>query len=197
MTLIVFVLSMFFSATLLFFVEPMIAKMALPMLGGSPSVWNTCLVFFQAVLLAGYLYGYAATRWLGRRTQIAVHVALVLTPFAVLPLHIPSGWEPPAQSSPVLSILGMLSVAVGLPFLLLSSSTPVLQRWFSQSNDKAAGDPYFLYAASNVGSMVGLFGYPLLLEPTLRLSTQSQLWSYGYALFVVLTAVCAARVWRS
>jgi hypothetical protein len=196
MLLIVFTISMFVSATLLFLVEPMLAKMALPMLGGTPAVWNTCLVFFQATLLAGYLYAYAATRWLRRRAQIALHIALALTPFAVLPLHIPIGWEPPAQSTPVLWILGMLSVAVGLPFFLLSSSTPMLQQWFSQSGHKSANDPYFLYAASNAGSLVGLLGYPLLLEPTLRLSAQSHLWSYGYAVFLVLTVACGALVWR-
>jgi len=195
--LIVFAVSMFISATLLFLVEPMLAKMALPMLGGTPAVWNTCLVFFQAVLLAGYLYAYAATRWLERRTQIAVHIGLALTFLAVLPPRIPAGWEPPARSSPVLSILVMLSVAVGLPFFLLSSSTPMLQRWFAQSGHKQASDPYFLYAASNAGSLVGLLGYPLLLEPTLRLSQQSHFWGYGYALFAVMTAVCGVLVWRA
>ena len=100
MVLIVFAVSMFISATLLFLVEPMLAKMALPMLGGTPAVWNTCLVFFQAVLLAGYLYAHAATRWLGRRTQIAVHIGLALTFLAVLPLRLPAGWEPPARSNP-------------------------------------------------------------------------------------------------
>ena len=197
MLLIVFTVSMFVSATLLFLVEPMLAKMALPMLGGTPAVWNTCLVFFQAVLLSGYLYTYASTRWLRRRTQIAVHLGLVLSAFAVLPLHIPAGWVPPAQSNPIASILLMLSVAVGLPFFLLSSSTPMLQRWFSESGDKQAADPYFLYAASNAGSLAGLLGYPLLLEPNLRLSEQSRLWSYGYALFVCLTAACGLLAWRA
>jgi hypothetical protein len=195
--LAVFAVSMFLSATLLFLVEPMLAKMALPMLGGTPAIWNTCLVFFQAVLLAGYLYAHASTRWLGRRTQIAVHIGLALTFLAVLPLRLPAGWEPPAQSSPVFSILGMLSVAVGLPFFLLSASTPMLQRWFAQSGHKQASDPYFLYAASNAGSLVGLLGYPLLLEPTLRLSQQSHLWSYGYAFLVAMIAVCGALVWRA
>src|SRR5580693_7210793 len=175
MLLIVFTVSMFVSATLLFLVEPMLAKMALPLLGGTPAVWNTCLVFFQAMLLAGYLYAYATTKWLNRHAQILLHISLALTPLAVLPLHIPMGWEPPSQSTPVLWILGMLSVAVGLPFFLLSASTPVLQRWFAHAGHKSSTDPYFLYAASNVGSLVGLLSYPLLLEPTLRLSVQSRL----------------------
>jgi hypothetical protein len=195
--LAVFTISMFVSAAMLFLVEPMLAKMALPLLGGTPAVWNTCLVFFQTVLLAGYLYAYASTKWLGRRAQIVVHLCLALTPLAVLPLHIPAGWEPPTQGTPVLWVLAMLSVAVGLPFFVLSSSTPMLQRWFSQSGDKAAHDPYFLYAASNAGSMVGLLGYPFLLEPTLRLSLQSRAWSFGYGLFVILTAVCGWLVWQA
>jgi hypothetical protein len=195
--LIVFTISMFVSATLLFLVEPMLAKMALPLLGGAPAVWNTCLVFFQATLLAGYLYAYAATKWLSRRTQIALQIALALMPFAVLPLHIPVGWEPPTESSPVLWVLAMLAVAVGLPFFVLASSTPMLQRWFSQSGHKSASDPYFLYAASNAGSLVGLLAYPLILEPTLRLSVQSSLWSWGYTAFLVLTAACGVLVWRA
>jgi len=197
MLLIVFTVSMFVSASLLFLVEPMMAKMALPMLGGTPAVWNTCLVFFQAMLLAGYLYAYAVTKWLRRRTQIVLHASLALTPLAVLPLHIPAGWEPPSDSSPVFWVLAMLSVAVGLPFFLLSASTPMLQRWFSQSGHRSADDPYFLYAASNAGSLVGLLGYPFLLEPTLRLSVQSYFWSYGYAMFLVLTVACGALVWRN
>lgn len=196
MPLIVFTISMFVSAALLFLVEPMLAKMALPLLGGSSAVWNTCLVFFQTVLLAGYLYAHAATKWLGRKTQIGVHVCLAFLFLTLLPLHIPIGWEPPVESSPVLWILGMLSVAVGLPFFLLSASTPMLQQWFSQSGDKSAKDPYFLYAASNAGSLVGLLGYPLLVEPTFPLSVQSHLWSYGYLLFVTLTVACGAIVWR-
>jgi hypothetical protein len=195
--LIVFTISMFVSATLFFLVEPMLAKMALPMLGGAPAVWNTCLVFFQATLLAGYLYAYAATKWLSRRAQIALQIALALTPLAVLPLHIPKGWEPPTESSPVLWVLGMLAVAVGLPFFVLASSTPMLQRWFSQSGHKSAGDPYFLYAASNAGSLMGLLAYPLILEPTLRLSVQSYLWSWGYTAFLVLTVACGVLVWRA
>ncbi len=197
MLLIVFTVSMFVSAALLFLVEPMMAKMALPMLGGTPAVWNTCLVFFQSMLLAGYLYAYAVTKWLSRRAQIILHICVALTPLAVLPLHIPAGWEPPSESSPVLWVLAMLSVAVGLPFFFLSASTPMLQRWFSHSGHKSANDPYFLYAASNAGSLVGLLGYPLLLEPILRLSVQSHFWSYGYAVFFILTVACGALVWHS
>lgn len=199
MILVVFVVAMFLSSALLFLVEPMMAKMLLPLLGGTPSVWNTCLVFFQAVLLAGYLYAHATSRWLTRRTQIILHVALIVSPLLIiglLPLHLPNGWEPPAETSPVLWVLATLSVCVGLPFFILSSTTPLLQKWFSDSGHRDASDPYFLYAASNAGSLAGLLAYPLLLEPLLRLKTQSGSWSAGYAAFVCATAACALLIWR-
>ena len=199
MLVIIFTISMFLSAALLFVVEPMLAKMMLPLLGGTPAVWNTCLVFFQGMLLAGYLYAYASLKWLGRRTQITVHLFFVLLPLlciGLLPLHLPAGWEPPAQSNPVLWILALLSVSVGLPFFVLSSNTPILQRWFADSSHPLARDPYFLYAASNAGSLAGLLSYPLLLEPLLRLSQQNRWWSVGYILFVAFSALCAALIWN-
>src|ERR1700728_3361572 len=120
--LIIFTFSMFLSAALLFVVEPMIGKMLMPMLGGTPAVWNTCLVFFQAVLLAGYLYAHAVLRFFKRRTQIAIHLALVVLPFLIvglLPLHLPAGWEPPASTNPAGWVLLLLLVVVGLPFFAL------------------------------------------------------------------------------
>ncbi|MGB9147750.1 MAG: fused MFS/spermidine synthase [Acidobacteriaceae bacterium] len=195
--LLVFAVSMFAGAGLLFVVEPMLAKMALPLFGGAPSVWNAALVFYQAMLLAGYLYAWAAAKWLGRRTQIVVHLCVALLCLMALPPRIPHGWEPPATGDPVWSLLGILAVAVGLPFFFLSSSTPMLQRWFAHSAHRSANDPYFLYSASNAGSLIGLLGYPFLIEPTLRLGTQSRWWGYGYAVFVGLTLVCGALIWRA
>jgi len=197
--LIVFSVSMFLSAALLFAVEPMIGKMLMPLLGGTPAVWNTCLVFFQAVLLAGYLYAHAAFRFLKPKPQIAVHLAMVALPLLIagmLPIHVPAGWEPPAASNPVGWVLWLLLVVVGLPFFALSATTSVMQRWYAESGGRDANDPYFLYAASNAGSLVGLLAYPLLLEPLLRLHTQSELWQVVYCAFFVLTAICAAMAWR-
>jgi hypothetical protein len=199
MLLIVFIVSMFVSATLLFLVEPMIAKMLLPLLGGTPAVWNTCLVFFQVMLLAGYSYAYVTMKWLSHKTQIIVHVVLVLIPLAVvsaLPFHLPHGWDPPTHYSPVFWLLGVLLFTVGLPFFVLSSTTPVLQRWFGDSDHEHAHDPYFLYAASNVGSLAGLLAYPILLEPLLRLSQQGRWWKSGYVVFVLMTVTCALLVWK-
>lgn len=198
LSLVLFCASVFLSASLLFLVEPMVAKMLLPLLGGSAAVWNTCLVFFQGVLLAGYAYAHAATRWLRWRVLLVVQCSLALLPglVGVLPLALPRGWTPPAIGNPVLWILATLAVAVGTPFFVLSSSGPMLQRWFAVSGHDQADDPYFLYAASNAGSLIGLLAYPLLLEPMLRLGTQSRMWSIGYLGFAALTLACASTLWN-
>jgi hypothetical protein len=192
-----FALTLFLSAALLFLVEPMFAKMALPLLGGSAAVWTTCVAFYQVVLLAAYAYAHASTRWLGGRPQMAVHAAVLLAAGALLPIHIPGGWTPPPAPNPVGWLLCLLLVAVGLPFFALSASTPILQQWFARSGDAASRDPYFLYAASNAGSLLGLLAYPFVLEPLLRLSQQSHLWAWGYGLFVLLAAGCIVLAGRA
>src|SRR5216683_2972106 len=161
--------TLFVSATLLFLVEPMMAKMILPLLGGSPSVWNTCIVFFQVVLLAGYVYAHASAAWLSLRHQLLLHMALVVVPVIALPLGVTEDWIPPTEGSPVVWLLLLLSVSVGLPFLILAASTPLLQKWFASTGHPMAKDPYFLYAASNLGSMLALLGYPTIIEPFLPL----------------------------
>lgn len=187
--------TLFLSAFLMFLVEPMIARMVLPLLGGAPAVWNTCLVFFQIMLLAGYAYAHGATRLLGVRRHIAVHGFLLALPLIALPIALHHA--PPASGdSPVAWLLLSLTGSIGLPFFVLSTSAAVLQKWFSTTDDEAAGDPYFLYAASNLGSFLALLAYPLLLEPRLRLQDQSRLWTIGYLLLVALTLGCAAAVWR-
>jgi len=172
---IVFALAMLVSAALLFVVQPMIAKMVLPLLGGSPEVWNTCMVFFQAALLAGYAYAHATTALLGARRQAVLHAGLLMLPFAFLPLRIPEAWlgSPPSGANPGPWLLGLLTVAVGLPFFVVSTTAPLLQRWFSGTGHPAAVDPYFLYGASNIGSMVALLGYPIVVEPNLRFARRA------------------------
>src|SRR5881628_3236919 len=197
MLLIVYATTIFLTASLLFVVQPMFAKMVLPLLGGSPAVWNTCLVFYQAALLAGYLYAHATTSWLGARRQALLHVGLVFLPLLFLPIAIPSGWTPPAAANPIPWLLALLGVSVGLPFFVVSTSSPLLQKWFAGTAHPSAADPYFLYAASNLGSMLGLLAYPALLEPHLRLAEQSRLWAGGYLLLLALTVACAALLWRS
>jgi hypothetical protein len=172
----------------------MVAKMLLPLFGGTPAVWNTCVFFFQAALLAGYGYAYVVTQRLKLIQQAVVHILLVLLPLPFLPIAIAHNWLPSAQANPILSLLTLLLVSVGLPFLVVSTSAPLLQRWFSYTGHVASEDPYFLYAASNSGSLLGLLSYPILIEPNLALTKQSWLWAGGYGLFILLTLACAIIV---
>lgn len=184
---------MFVSAALLFVVQPMVGRMVLPRGGGSPQVWNTSLVFFQVALLGGYLYAHYSVRWLGVRTQAAAHVLVLILPLLVLPISLPE--TPAPEGSPrALWILALLTVAVGAPFFVLAAASPLLQRWLAATRHEAGRDPYFLYAASNAGSLAGLLAYPFLLERLLPLSEQSRLWSVGYGVFVAFAIVCAVVV---
>jgi hypothetical protein len=191
-----FALTAFVSATLLFWVQPMIAKMILPSLGGTPAVWNTCLVFFQATLLAGYAYAHMSVRWLGARRQAWLHVAVVLLPFAVLPLTLRTTGLPPAGGNPIGWLLIVLTLSVGLPFFVLAATAPLLQRWFADVGGPGAKNPYPLYAASNLGSILALLLYPALIEPNLSLNgsnarfSQATAWAVGYAVFGVLLIAC-------
>ena len=195
--LIIFSLTMFVSATLLFLIQPMFTKMVLPLLGGTPSVWNTCMVFYQAALLAGYGYAHAIPKWLGVRRQAAFHLGLLLLIILTLPIGISQGWTPPATTNPIPWLLLVLLVSVGLPFFVVSTTAPLLQKWFSHTGHHAAGDPYFLYGASNLGSMLALVAYPALVEPYLRLHQQTWVWAGGYALLLGLIALCGGMLWRA
>ena len=195
--LLVYALTIGVSATLLFLVQPMFARMVLPMLGGTPAVWNTAMLFYQAMLLLGYIYAHLATRRLGVRRQALLHLALLLVPLLVLPIGAPEGWVPPTAANPIPWLLSLLFVSVGLPFFAISATSPMLQQWFAGSGHRGAADPYFLYAASNLGSMLALLSYPTLLEPMLSLPDQSRLWTAGYALLIALMAASAALLWRT
>lgn len=182
--------ALFLSAALLFSVQPMVAKMILPFLGGSPAVWNTCLFFFQTVLLLGYLYAHFGSSWLGLKRQMILHFVIIAAAIYFLPVTIPSLWLENSHYSPVTLVLWVLLVSVGFPFLVLSASAPLLQKWFSSSGHADAHDPYFLYAASNAGSLLGLIAYPVLLESRLTLTEQSRLWLYIYLGFLAVTFAC-------
>ncbi len=186
--------AIFTGASLVFVIEPMVAKMLLPSFGGTPAVWAISLVFFQAVLLAGYSFAHISIRLFGVRRQPFVQLALLLLPLIALPIGLPSNAAPGAEHDPNLWLLWVLAVAAGLPFFVITTAGPVLQRWFSASGHSASRDPYFLYAAGNVGSLLGLLAYPTLIEPRLTLSEQAQMWTIAYAVFVVLAALCATRV---
>lgn len=194
--LILFSTTALASAFLVFWVEPLFAKMVLPLLGGAPAVWNTCLMYFQAMLLLGYLYAHVSSRYLDARRQVWAHVALLGVALLALPVTIPRDWTPPASGHVIPWLIQLLTIAVGAPFLVLAATAPLLQRWLSSSDHPAAKNPYMLYAASNTGSLLGLLAFPILLEPNLRLTQQSSLWTAGYAVALTLTAACAVTVWR-
>ena len=198
--LLLYALTLFTGATLLFVMQPMVGKMILPLLGGTPAVWSTCMVFFQAALLGGYAYAHALTSRLRPSRQVLVHVVALALPFAVLPLAVNPRLLRGGEANPILDVLTLLSLSVGLPFLVVSATAPLLQKWFTHTGHPGARDPYFLYAASNLGSMLALLGYPTLVEPRLHLQgsswlSQTALWSVGYGLLAVLTALCALALW--
>lgn len=194
-----FAATLFASAFMLFWLEPLIAKLLLPLLGGTPAVWNTCMLFFQVMLLAGYAYVLAITKWLGPRQQAALHLLLLLLAALSLPIGVSTdaAGSVPAHGNPILWLLGILVMTIGLPFFVISATAPLLQKWFSATRHPSARDPYFLYAASNAGSFVALIGFPLLLEPNLRLGQQSGWWALSYGGFVILMVLCARVLVRA
>ncbi|HEY1188329.1 MAG TPA: fused MFS/spermidine synthase, partial [Gemmata sp.] len=209
MLAVLYATTLFVGAALLFLVQPLVGKLLLPLVGGTPGVWNTCMVFFQIVLLVGYLYAHRSTGKLGVRRQALFHLLLLAAmaisfkiaiaatgaPVAVVPSMLPDD-----QDSALLMVaqLGLtVGLAVGLPFLVLSTTSPLLQRWFASTGHPAARDPYFLYAASNAGSLLGLLAYPLLIEPRLALKHQQWVFAGGVMGYVGLVVACSFTVLRS
>ena len=188
----IYVATAFVSAGLLFAVEPMISKMALPRFGGAPNVWNTCLFFFQTTLLLGYSYAHGLARRLDPKWQIGIHLTVLAGVSFVLPLGFANA-ALPTDVVPVLSLLERLAVTVGPPFFAISATAPLLQHWFSKIGHRGSVDPYFLYAASNLGSLCALLAYPVLVEPNLSLDRQSELWSeaFGALAFGLILASAA------
>ena len=195
---LLFGVTIFVSSALLFSIQPMIAKMLLPLLGGTPAVWNTCMLFFQAVLLGGYAYALLISRWALKR-QLVVQLVFLCLAFIALPIGLSSSWvnSVPPSDNPSLWLLMCLTASVGLPFFIVSSNSPLLQRWFSRTATESARDPYFLYSASNAGSMLALLAYPALMEPFFTLRAQGRLWTVFYAVLVLLIAMHALMLWRS
>lgn len=172
------------SAALLFSVQPLFARLALPLLGGTPAVWNTAMLFFQSALLLGYAYAHGLATRMPLRRQVIVHGLVIGLAALAMPIALPDDWSPPAGQAHVWWLLGLMTVSVGVPFFAVSTTSPLLQRWFAETGDPAARDPYFLYAASNVGSLGSLLAYPLLIEPHLPLARQSAWWAWGYILLI-------------
>jgi len=192
----VFAAAIFMGAAQLFLLELMLAKMLLPRFGGAPAVWATCVVFFQAALLAGYAYAHVLTNRLPVQRQVALHLALLVVCLAFLPIGIPDQLVPTTADRPAIVLLGILVLTAGLPFIAISSTTPLLQRWFAGSGYLHSHDPYYHYAASNVGSLLALFAYPVVMEPVFSLPVQSAIWGAGFCLWLLLLTVCARKTWR-
>ena len=185
----VYAATIFLSAFLLFLVQPLIAKQIVPWFGGSPAVWNTCMVFFQVLLLAGYAYSDWITRKLSPRAQTLLHVALLLLCLALMPIIADPGWKPSGEEDPVWRILALLGATIGLPYFLLSSTGPLIQACFAR---RFGGEHvYRLFALSNFGSLLALLAFPFVIETTISNHDQAIGWSVGFALFALL---CAASV---
>ncbi|HSF21911.1 MAG TPA: fused MFS/spermidine synthase [Burkholderiales bacterium] len=187
-----YALTIFTSAFLLFLVQPIIAKQILPWFGGSAAVWTTCLVFFQFLLLAGYAYSDWTTRRLPARSQVVLHVVLLAASLVSLPIIADTGWKPAGNEDPTWRILGLLTVTIGLPYFLLSTTGPLVQAWFARTFP--AGTVYRLFALSNFGSLLALASYPFAFEPWITTAVQSWGWSAAYVAFA---ALCAASAWYS
>jgi hypothetical protein len=187
----VFIAAILLSAFLLFSVQPMFAKMVLPILGGTPAVWSVAMVFFQALLLAGYLYAHLLVRALDIRIAGLVHLGLMACAFLTLPISVAAGWGKPPASGEAFWLLGLFVASVGLPFFAVAGNGPLLQAWFARSGHPQAHNPYFLYAASNIGSFAALVSYPVAIEPFLSLREQSHWWAIGFLGLAVLVGACA------
>ena len=192
MRAILFSITLLFSSFLLFLVQPMIGRMLLPSLGGTPAVWNGCMVFFQAVLLGGYAWAHYGPSRLGMKNHMYMHLVLLVAVGLFLPIQLNTDWAVPAESNPMGWLFGQLTICVGLPFFVISSSAPLLQRWFSASTKSTENnDPWFLYAVSNVGSLAALVAYPFVFERLLGLTDQRLFWAIGFMVMGVLFVGCA------
>jgi hypothetical protein len=193
--MLVYAVTIFLSAFLLFQIQPMIAKMILPWFGGSSAVWITCMFFFQTGLLGGYIYAHGAVRYLRPKTQRILHAGLLIVSLSLLPVAPAISWKPIGSVEPIGRILALLSFSVGLPYFLLSTTSPLIQVWYSKKYQAAL--PYRLFALSNFASLIGLLAYPFLIEPHASVHQQSAGWSIAYIFFVIFCLVAAFHSARS
>ena len=193
--MLVYAVTIFTGAFLLFQVQPLIGKYILPWFGGGPGVWTTCMMFFQVLLLGGYAYAHFSSRWLKPRRQAIMHLALLAAAIALLPVTPNDAWKPQGADNPTLQILALLAVSIGLPYFVLSATGPLVQQWFSRS--KPGVSPYRLYALSNVGSLLALVSYPFFFETHFTRHTQAGLWAWGLGAYAVACGFCAVRVWKT
>lgn len=182
----------FLSAFLLFQVQPLVGKCILPWFGGTPAVWTTCMLVFQLLLFGGYAYAHLTTRFLSLRGQAGLHIGLLIAALCTLPIVPDSSWKPAGEDAPALRIVLLLVATIGLPYFVLSSTSPLVQSWFSRTH--LGQTPYRLYSLSNVGSLLALLSYPFVVEPSLATDSQASLWSWAFAVFAALCAWGAMRM---
>jgi hypothetical protein len=195
--ILLFALTLFVSASLMFVLQPMFGKILLPLLGGSPAVWNTCMVFYQSILFLGYLYAHTLSERQSHRRQVLIHLAVILLSFLALPVGLLENSTPPTNSNPTFWLFWTLLLSIGLPFFVVSTTAPLMQKWFADVGHHTSHDPYYLYAASNAGSLLALLSYPFLLEPHIGLAQQKSFWSAGYIGLCLFLAACAVALWKS
>jgi hypothetical protein len=193
---LLFAATLFVSAFLLFSIQPMFTKMVLPLLGGAPTVWSIALVFFQATLLGGYAYAHLIVRRIPLGIGALIHFGTLAAAAMMLPIRAASSFGSPPTDNIAFWLIGLFAVSIGLPFAVLATTAPLLQRWFSASGHSRASNPYVLYAASNLGSFAGLFAYPTLIEPFVPLHAQAWMWSAGFAAFALLVATAGLFIAR-
>jgi hypothetical protein len=195
--ILLFAGTLFVSASLMFVLQPLFGKLLLPLLGGSPAVWNTCMVFYQTILFLGYLYAHALSTRFKQSHQIIFHIGIIAISLIALPVGLPDNTIPPTDSNPTFWLCWTLFLAIGLPFFVVSTTSPLIQKWFSQIGHHSSDDPYFLYAASNIGSLLALLSYPFLIEPSIGLANQQTDWSIGYGLLCLLIGACGLLLWKN
>jgi len=195
--IMLFASTLFSSALLMFVLQPLFGKLLLPLLGGTPAVWNSCMVFYQSILFLGYLYAHLLGTRLKSNHQIIVHLAVISLSFLALPVSLPENLIPPTEGNPTLWLFSTLALAIGLPFFVLSTTAPLIQKWFAHVGHHNSNDPYFLYAASNTGSLVSLLSYPFLIEPNWGLNAQQSDWTLGYVGLCLLIAACGFALWKN
>jgi SAM-dependent methyltransferase len=189
--------TLFLSAFLLFICQPMVGKMLLPFLGGAAPVWTTCVLFFQLMLLLGYVYAHLVARIADLRKQIALHAAVLVLPLAFLPIEFEAAPAEAFSFGPVLKLLTVLAGSTAIPFFVVSATAPLVQNWFARTTHPGSADPYFLYSASNTGSLLALLAYPFAIEPHVGAATQSRLWLIGYAALLLMFALAIAVIYRN
>jgi SAM-dependent methyltransferase len=193
---ILFALTLFTSASLMFVLQPLFGKILLPLLGGAPAVWNTCMVFYQSILFLGYLYAHTLSMRYSLYRQLQIHAGVIAVSFFALPLALPENTVPPIDTDPTFWLFRTLLLAIGLPFFVVSTTAPLLQKWFANIGHHTSHDPYYLYTASNTGSLMALLSYPFLIEPNIGVASQKAYWSIGYILLCLLIAGCAFMLWK-